>query len=443
MSQLLKDCTVTGTAEPQTPIGFVDQPANTIVAGPASGAIGPVTARKLVAADIPAVAGYGDLVAANNLSDVANAGTALANLGGTTAAAVAATYETQTAAALLAPLASPALTGAPTAPTATIADNSTKIATTAYADRAGVGAVASVFGRTGVVAKAGGDYAVADVTGAAPLASPALTGVPTAPTAAVDTNTTQVATTAGVLAQAASANPVMDGAVAVGVSTRFARADHVHASDTSRAPLASPALTGVPTAPTAAVDTNTTQVATTAGVLAQAASANPVMNGAVAVGTSTRYARADHVHASDTSLAPLASPALTGSPTAPTQTLGDGSTKVATTGFVANDYAPAKVALTDGATITWATAGQRVNNASVTLAGNRAFSLTGLVAGASGFVVITQDGTGSRTATVTGKVFGAATAATLPLSTAAGSVDGASWYYDGTTVFWSVATAAI
>jgi hypothetical protein len=235
----------------------------------------------------------------------------------------------------------------------------------------------------------------------------------------------------------------MDGAVAVGVSTRFARADHVHASDTSRAPLASPALTGVPTAPTAAVDTNTTQVATTAGVLAQAASANPVMNGAVAVGTSTRYARADHVHASDTSLAPLASPALTGSPTAPTQTLGDGSTKVATTGFVANDYAPAKVALTDGATITWATAGQRVNNASVTLAGNRAFSLTGLVAGASGFVVITQDGTGSRTATVTGKVFGAATAATLPLSTAAGSVDGASWYYDGTTVFWSVATAAI
>ncbi len=72
----------------------------------------------------------------------------------------------------------------------------------------------------------------------APLASPALTGTPTAPTAAVDTNTTQVATTAMVLAQAASATPVMDGVAAVGTSTRFARGDHVHASDTSKASLA-------------------------------------------------------------------------------------------------------------------------------------------------------------------------------------------------------------
>src|SRR6185369_11122084 len=57
---------------------------------------------------------------------------------------------------------------------------------------------------------------------------------------------------------------------------------------------ASPALTGTPTAPTAAVDTNTTQVATTAMVLAQAASATPLVDsGSGAVGTSTRYARAD------------------------------------------------------------------------------------------------------------------------------------------------------
>lgn len=63
------------------------------------------------------------------------------------------------------------------------------------------------------------------------------------------------------------------------------------------APLASPAFTGAPTAPTAAVDTNTTQVATTAMVLGQAASAAPLGDAAIAaVGTSTRYARADHVH---------------------------------------------------------------------------------------------------------------------------------------------------
>lgn len=78
------------------------------------------------------------------------------------------------------------------------------------------------------------------------------------------------------------------------------------------APLASPTFTGTPAAPTAAVDTNTTQLATTAFVLAQAASANPVMNGTVAVGTSTRFARADHVHPTDTSLLPLAGGTMTG-----------------------------------------------------------------------------------------------------------------------------------
>jgi hypothetical protein len=61
---------------------------------------------------------------------------------------------------------------------------------------AGPSAVSSVFGRTGTVTASSGDYSVSQITGAAPLASPALTGTPTAPTAAVSTNTTQVATTA-------------------------------------------------------------------------------------------------------------------------------------------------------------------------------------------------------------------------------------------------------
>jgi hypothetical protein len=69
-----------------------------------------------------------------------------------------------------APLASPALTGNPTAPTQTAADNSTKLATTAYVDNAG--------------------------TFKANLNSPALTGTPTAPTASAGTNNTQIATTA-------------------------------------------------------------------------------------------------------------------------------------------------------------------------------------------------------------------------------------------------------
>lgn len=83
----------------------------------------------------------------------------------------------------------------------------------------------------------------------------------------------------------------------------------------AKAPLASPALTGTPTAPTASANTNTTQVATTAYVVGQASSTNPLVNGTVAVGTSLRYAREDHVHPTDTTRAPLADPTFTGTVT--------------------------------------------------------------------------------------------------------------------------------
>lgn len=56
-------------------------------------------------------------------------------------------------------------------------------------------------------------------------------------------------------------------------------------------------FSGVLTAPTAAADTNTTQVATTAYVIGQASSTAPVNIGSATIGTSTRFARADHTHA--------------------------------------------------------------------------------------------------------------------------------------------------
>lgn len=70
------------------------------------------------------------------------------------------------------------------------------------------GGVLSVFGRTGAIIAQPGDYAVGQVKGAAPLASPALTGIPTAPTAAPATNTTQIATTAFVEAAVAGGGAV-------------------------------------------------------------------------------------------------------------------------------------------------------------------------------------------------------------------------------------------
>lgn len=71
----------------------------------------------------------------------------------------------------------------------------------------------------------------------APLASPSLTGTPTAPTAANGTNTTQLATTAFVanaLPVAASTTPANISTIAaVGTGSTFARADHVHALPTT------------------------------------------------------------------------------------------------------------------------------------------------------------------------------------------------------------------
>lgn len=160
-----------------------------------------------------------------------------------------------------APIFSPNFQGTPTAPTPSPGDNSTAIATTAWVTQhctscgggssgpptsllfgsttiplgtaptsgqylmfdgtniiggtpsggGGGGAVSSVFGRTGAIVAASGDYNVGQITGAAPLASPNLTGIPTGPTAAPGTNTTQLATTAFVLANAAGGGSALQG----------------------------------------------------------------------------------------------------------------------------------------------------------------------------------------------------------------------------------------
>ena len=117
-----------------------------------------------------------------------------------------------------------------------------------------------------------------------------LTGVSSAPTAAVGTNTTQLATTAFVNAEIANDAPTKTGSGASGTwgisvsgnaatATKLATARTINGvafdgsanitiADSTKAPLASPALTGAPTAPTATAGTNTTQIATTAFVLA-------------------------------------------------------------------------------------------------------------------------------------------------------------------------------
>jgi hypothetical protein len=83
-----------------------------------------------------------------------------------------------------------------------------------------------------------------------------LAGMSTAPLAPPGANTSQIASTAFVAAAVAALPappgpsttlPLMDGTAAIGTSALFARADHVHPSDTSRAPVASPTFTGTVT----------------------------------------------------------------------------------------------------------------------------------------------------------------------------------------------------
>jgi len=79
------------------------------------------------------------------------------------------------------------------------------------------------------------------------LAGPAFTGSPTSTTGTADTSSTQIATQAFVIGQAGTATPIIDGSSTSGTSSRYSRQDHVHPTDSTRAPTASPTFTGIVT----------------------------------------------------------------------------------------------------------------------------------------------------------------------------------------------------
>ena len=145
----------------------------------------------------------------------------------------------------------------------------------------------------------------------------------------------------------------------------------------------SPAFTGIPTAPTAANNTNTTQIATTAFVQ------TAVTNGVGVLGTLASQ-NANAVSITGGSVSGITA-SLSGAPTAPTAANGTSNTQIATTAYVTT-YAPGKdgtnasglwgISVT-GSAATAATAGY-VTNPSYNGYGRRTVSTSSPTGGSDG-----------------------------------------------------------
>ena len=151
------------------------------------------------------------------------------------------------------------------------------------------------------------------------IASPVFTGVPRAPTAGLGTNTTQLATTAFVRSEIDRLATITDENTQAIVVTLD-----------DFALKAGPTFTGIPRAPTAALGTNTTQLATTAFVVSENNAQTNSLSAIIALN------------------APQNSPTFTGIPAAPTAPLGTVSTQIATTSFVQTAIGAAVLAAPTG-----------------------------------------------------------------------------------------------
>lgn len=178
--------------------------------------------------------------------------------------------------ALKAPLASPTFTGSVKVPTPSL---DSEAVPKSYAD--GLQRVLSAFGRTGVVTAQSGDYSATQIINT-PAGNISATSVQAAineldnekqanigytpenvankENITLDTSSTKYPTNNLVktYTDAKVEDQIIDG-----VTTKAPSQNVVFDALALKAPLSSPALTGTPTAPTASVGTNTTQIATT------------------------------------------------------------------------------------------------------------------------------------------------------------------------------------
>ena len=203
----------------------------------------------------------------------------------------------------------------------------------------------------------------------AKLASPALTGTPTAPTAAAGTNSTQIATTAFVKTAVGNAgdvkgpSSVSNNAIAVfdGTTGKLIKAGGKTLTELDNA-IANLELAITPDTLNTVGATDTASKIFLVGVKAQGANPQSYSQDTAYVGTDgclySGGAKVLTAHQSLAAYATLASPALTGTPTAPTAAAGTNSTQIATTAFVkaAVEAASAGASVPDNIVTTDATA---------------------------------------------------------------------------------------
>jgi hypothetical protein len=159
--------------------------------------------------------------------------------------------------------------------------------------------------------------------------SPAFSGTPTAPTAAVSTNSTQLATTAFV--QNNKVSPVFTGTPVAPTAAPGTGTTQIATTAFVQGEKVSPAFLGTPTAPTAVAGTNTVQIATTAFV-----SNSPAFNGVPTAPTAAYGTNTTQLATTEFVQGEKVSTSFSGIPTVPTAGNGVSTTQIASTEFVNN-----------------------------------------------------------------------------------------------------------
>ncbi len=204
-----------------------------------------------------------------------------------------------------APLASPALTGTPTAPTAETSDNSTKIATTAFVKAAMIAASIDVDDTLSNTSENPVQNKVINAALAEKVDAVDGKGLSTN-----DYTTAEKNKLAGIDtgAEVNVIESVEVNGTALSVSSKTVNIPKatssvygaVILSDATNGTAAA-ASGGTAATPKAVADA----LAAATGAIPAAATTAPVMDGTAAVGTSAKYAKEDHVHPTDSSRAPV------------------------------------------------------------------------------------------------------------------------------------------